>query len=136
MAEKATQDMQVKQKQEVKPAAEHARPSVIYTPLVDICENDKEITLLADIPGVRSEDLKIDLRDDVLTLIGDESDTLAEGEHYVIREYGTGRYYRQFTLADTIDQNKIEASLNDGVLRLTLPKAEAAKPRQITVKTS
>ena len=134
MAENVAQDIQVKQKQEVSPAAEHARTSVIYTPLVDIFENDKELTLLADMPGVKPEDLKIDLRDDVLTLVGDEAHSEKEDERYLVREYGSGRYYRQFTLSDKIDQGKIEASLSDGVLRLTLPKAEAAKPRQITVK--
>lgn len=135
-SESKSQEIQVKQKQEVTPAAEHTRPSVIYTPLVDICENDREIILLADMPGVRSEDLKIDLRESTLTIVGDEASDEKPDECSVLREYGTGRYYRQFTISDKIDQGKIEASLSDGVLRLTLPKAETAKPRQISIKAS
>lgn len=134
MTETQAKDIQVKQKQEVTSAAEQTRPALVFTPLVDIFETDKEITLLADMPGVKSTDLKIDLRDDVLTLIGDAAAPEGAEEAEVVREYRTGRYYRQFTISDVIDQSKIEAVLTDGVLRLALPKAEAAKPRQIPVK--
>jgi len=134
MAETQAKDIQVKQKQEVTPPAEQTRPALVFTPLVDIFETDKEITLLADMPGVRATDLKVDLRDDVLTLTGDATAPEGPEETEVVREYRTGRYYRQFTISDVIDQSKIEAVLTDGVLRLALPKAEAAKPRQIPVK--
>jgi HSP20 family protein len=134
MAETQAKDIQVKQKQEVTPPAEQTRPALVFTPLVDIFETDKEITLLADMPGVKATDLKVDLRDDVLTLIGDATAPEGPEEGEVVREYRTGRYYRQFTISDVIDQSKIEAVLTDGVLRLALPKAEAAKPRQVPVK--
>lgn len=134
MAETQAKDIQVKQKQEISTPAEQTTPALVFTPLVDIFENDKEITLLADMPGVKAADLKIDLRDDVLTLIGDAAAPEGAEETEVVREYRTGKYYRQFTISDVIDQAKIEAVLTDGVLRLSLPKAEAAKPRQIAVK--
>lgn len=134
MAETQAKDIPVKQKQEVTTPAEQTKPALVFTPLVDISETEKEITLLADMPGVKAADLKIDLRDDVLTLIGEATAPEGTEETDVVREYRTGRYYRQFTISDVIDQSKIEAVLTDGVLRLALPKAEAAKPRQIAVK--
>jgi HSP20 family molecular chaperone IbpA len=94
--------------------------SRILTPAVDIQETAEHITLFADLPGVKAQDLAIDVRGDVLTLT-------AKPE--------TGTFFRQFTLSDAIDQSKIEASLVDGVLRLELPKVEKMRPRQISVKT-
>jgi len=102
---------------------------------VDIFETEKEITLLADMPGVKSKDLNIDLRENVLTLDGDAKSPEGDGEVDVIREYRTGKYYRQFTLSQVIDQAKIDAELKDGVLRLRLPKVEAATPRKIVIKS-
>jgi len=103
---------------------------------VDIFETENEITLLADMPGVKAEDVNIDLRENVLTLEGDAAppENIVSGED-ILKEYEVGKYYRQFTLSETIDQQKIDAGLNDGILRLTLPKVEKASPRKITVKT-
>ena len=87
-------------------------------------------------PGVKAKNLKIDLRENILTLTAVEDSPQAEKETDVFREYECGTFFRQFTLAETIDQAKIEAELHDGVLRLQLPKTEAARPRQIAVKAS
>jgi HSP20 family molecular chaperone IbpA len=114
---------------------EQTRPGALYTPAADIFENENALTLLADMPGVKASDLDIDLRDNVLTLRGRVSAPETEGEQEVLREYRPGTFFRQFTLAETIDQAKIDAKLTDGVLRLELPKVERAKPRQITVKS-
>lgn len=130
----APKDLQVQEKQEASAATEQTKPDWVFTPIVDIFENQQELTVLADMPGVAPADLVIDLNDKVLTMVGDVAPPEEKDEVDVTREYRTGRYYRQFTISDSIDQSKIEAVLNDGVLRLTLPKAEAAKPRQITVK--
>jgi HSP20 family protein len=127
--------LQVKEKAEVTAPAEQTRPGLVFTPAVDIFETEKEITLLADMPGVKSEDLNIDLRDNMLTLDGDVKPPEGTEEVDVIREYQTGNYYRQFTLSQVIDQAKIDAELKDGVLRLRLPKVEAATPRRIAVKS-
>ncbi len=130
----ATRDLKSAEKHEVASTAEQTRPGVVYQPQVDIFETAQGITLLADMPGVKSEDLTIDLRDSVLTLRGTVRSPEGEGETSVLQEFRWGSYYRQFTLADTIDQGKIEATLSNGVLRLLLPKIDAAKPRQIKVK--
>jgi HSP20 family molecular chaperone IbpA len=114
---------------------ETTRSGPVFTPVVDIFETEGAIAVLADMPGVTADHLTIDLRENVLTLNGNVEAPESEKEVDVAREYESGgTYYRRFTLADTIDQSKIEASLNDGVLRLELPKVEAAKPRKISIK--
>jgi len=127
--------LQAKEKAEVTSQAEQTRPGVVFTPAVDIFETDKEITLLADMPGVTSKALNIDLHENMLTLDGDVKSPERDDEVDVMREYRTGKYYRQFTLSQVIDQSKIDAVLKDGVLRLRLPKVEAPMPRKIAVKS-
>ena len=82
-------------------------------------------------PGVKTDDLNIDLHENVPTLDGNVKLPEDAGEVDVFREYCTGKYYRQFTLPQVINQEKIKAELKDGVLRLNLPKVEEAKPRKI-----
>ena len=134
MADIQSKALQAKDKAELTTPAEQTRPGLVFTPEVDIYETETEITLLADMPGVKSKALNIDLRENILTLDGDVDSPEGADEVDVIREYRTGKYYRQFTLSQTIDQAKIDAELIDGVLRLRLPKVEAATPRKITVK--
>jgi HSP20 family protein len=136
MTESETKSLQAKEKKEVTTPAEMTKPGLVFNPAVDIFETEKELTLLADLPGVKAKDLKIDLKDNVLTLTADETPLEGPGEKDVVREYRTGTYYRQFSLSDTIDQSKIEAVMKDGVLRLSLPKVEAATPRKIAVKAA
>jgi HSP20 family molecular chaperone IbpA len=134
MTESETKSLQAKEKKEVATPAELTKPGLVFNPAVDIFETERELTLLADLPGVKAKDLKIDLKDNVLTLTADETPLENPGEKDVIREYRTGTYYRQFSLSDTIDQSKIQAGLKEGVLKLTLPKVEAATPRKINVQ--
>jgi HSP20 family protein len=129
----ASKELKVKDKQEVDSPAEQTRPGVVFTPDVDIFENERQITLLADMPGVASDDITIDLNDNVLNISGEVKPFETANEADVLIEFEIGRYSRQFTLSGVIDQSKIEAHHEDGVLRLTLPKAEKAIPRQITV---
>jgi HSP20 family protein len=136
MADTESKALQAKEKREVASAAEQTTPGPVFTPLVDIFETDREITLLADMPGVKAKDLSIDLREDILTLTGTVDGPEGKGEVDLIREYRTGKYYRQFTLSEVVDQAKIEAQLKEGVLRLKLPKVERAKPRRIQVKAT
>ena len=128
-----TKELQVKDKHEVASPAEQTRPGVVFTPEVDIFENEQQINLLADMPGVAPNDVKIDLNDGVLSISGEVQPFEGKDESDVLIEFEIGRYYRQFTLSEVVDQSKIEAKLEDGVLRLTLPKAEKAIPRQIAV---
>ncbi len=134
MTDAESKAIQAKGKTEAATPAEQTRPGLVFTPAVDIFETDKEITLLADMPGVKAEDLLVDLHENVLTLDGNVRPPECSGEVDVFREYRTGKYYRQFTLSEIIDQAEIKAGLQDGVLRLTLPKVKAATPRRITVK--
>jgi len=136
MTAEETKALGAKEKKELSTASEQTRPGPTFTPAVDIFETDKEITLLADMPGVKAKDLDIDLREDVLTLTGEVKSPEGSSERVVLREYRTGRYVRQFSLSDTIDQSKIDAELKDGVLRLILPKAERAVSKKITVRAA
>ena len=131
-----TKELKIKEKQEVSIPAEQTRPGLVFTPLVDIFETQKALVLLADMPGVRPEDINIDLRDDTLTLTGDVRPYEIADEHDIMIEYEVGKYHRQFALSEIIDQDKIDAQMQDGVLRLTLPKVEKATPRKITVQTA
>jgi HSP20 family molecular chaperone IbpA len=126
-------DIQAKKKTEYHTPAEQTRPGLVFTPAVDIYETDKEITLLADMPGVKAEDINIDLKDNTLTIMGQVESPKKKEEVDIFMEYRIGNYFRKFTLSEMIDQGKIEAGIKDGVLKLVLPKIEKAAPRKITV---
>lgn len=136
MSNQSSAEMQKSGSSSVTATPEQTRSGPVYSPAVDIFENEASITVLADLPGVRANDLKIDLRDNVLTLTGRVASPETSDESLVLREYEPGMFFRQFTLGETIEQSKIDAKLTDGVLRLELPKAERAKPRQIAVRSA
>lgn len=136
MAETESKALQTKEKMTLSTAAEQTKPGIVFTPAVDIFETEKELTLLADMPGVKSDNLTIGLNKNVLTMSGEVEAPEGENETEVIMEYATGKYFREFTLSNEIDQTKIYAMLKDGVLRLTLPKVEAVTPRKIEVKAA
>jgi HSP20 family protein len=110
-----------------------ATQSVYYTPRVDILENENEINIFADMPGVRSEDADIRFENGELTLHG-RCSPRQEVANYLAAEYGIGDFYRVFTINESIDADKITAELKNGVLTVHLPKSEAVKPRRIAVK--
>lgn len=128
-----TKDLKVKEKKEVINPAEQTQDGLVFTPAVDIFETEREITLLVDMPGVISDNVSIDLHEGILTISGDVKPWEEPDESDVLIEFEIGKYYRQFTLSEVIDQSKIEAKIEDGVLRLVLPKAEKAMPKKITV---
>ncbi len=132
----AEQELQVSQKQEVTPAkGELTYEGVYFTPAVDIYETEKELVLLADIPGVESDGLGIDLKDDNLSIVGRAAPAREEGES-LLEEYRTGSYFRNFLVTDAVDQSAITASLADGVLKVVLPKAAKAIPRKIPITSA
>jgi len=129
-----SKELKAIEKQALASPAEQTKPGPVFTPNVDIFETEKAITLLVDMPGVKANELNVDLRDDTLTLTGDVLSKAGTPGEKVYVEYETGRYYRQFSLSEVIAQEKIDAKLSDGVLRLTLPKVEKATPRRIAVQ--
>ena len=129
-------EMELKEKHEVKKTTgEGTRPGPIFVPAVDILENANDITILADMPGVESKNVDIDLRDNQLTIVGKVEPIENEKEVSLYKEFNWGDYSRQFTLSNVIDQAKITAKMDQGVLKLVLPKAEKAKPQKIKVVT-
>lgn len=117
---------------EMNPNAEQVSSTEVLVPAVDIFENEKELVIKADLPGVRQEDLSIKLDKDVLTIEG-MTKTQANEADWLLAEFGDGRYFRQFTLGQSIDRAAIVAKLKNGELELTLPKAAAAQPQRITI---
>jgi HSP20 family protein len=134
MTDMESKAIQSKEKVTVNTAPEQTKPGIVFTPAVDIFETEKELTLLADMPGVKTGSLSIGLNKNILTMSGEVDPPEGLNEVDVLREYETGKYFREFTLSNEIDQGRIDASLKDGVLRLTLPKVQAAAPRKIDVK--
>ncbi|ETR68969.1 MAG: heat shock protein HSP20 [Candidatus Magnetoglobus multicellularis str. Araruama] len=120
-------------KKEVQNAQEFTQEGPVFNPDVDIYETEENLVLIADLPGVQTEDLDIDLNENTLTINGHVK-KVTKGTS-VYREYECGDYKRSFTVSSVIDQNKIKAELKNGVLRVVLPKAEAAKPRKIQIRT-
>jgi len=114
------------------PERNTARPTV--APRVDIYENRDQFLVVADLPGVRSDDLSIHVENAELTLTAQRRTAPLGTE--VARERVDADYRRTFLLPQGIDREKIDAELKDGVLRLTLPKADAHRPRQIPVRAA
>jgi HSP20 family protein len=129
-----TQGLQARDRRDVA-TTEATRPGVLLMPPVDIFENADALTVLADMPGVTPGRLTIDLHEGVLTITGQTATPEGGHEVAVLHEYQAGTFQRSFTLSETIDQERIQATLKNGVLRLRLPKAERAKPRQIAIQT-
>jgi HSP20 family molecular chaperone IbpA len=104
-----------------------------YVPRIDIWENDDELVLYGDLPGVEPENLDIRFENGQLTLHGKVSPR-HEDVNYVHGEYGIGDFHRSFTIGEAIDAEKISAEIQNGVVTLHLPKSEKVKPRRIEVK--
>jgi len=108
-----------------------------WAPVVDIYEHEGNIVLKAELPGIEPKDVDIRVENNVLSLRGErrvDNDIKKESYHRVERAYG--QFSRSFTLPNVVDTEKIKAEYKDGVLRLTLPKKEEAKPRQIQINVS
>lgn len=130
----AESELQVREKQPVISKAEDIRREPQFIPAVDIYETTEALTLVADMPGVKKDGVDIRLEDNQLAIRGRVSSE-SKNERVLWSEYAVGNYVRTFTLSEVIDQSKIEAVMKNGVLTLTLPKVQAAKPRQVTVKS-
>ena len=121
-----------------------AGSDVVFQPPVDITQDGARVTLRAELPGVKKEDVEITVHENTLTLKGSKKtetiETDAEGKEakgsyrYVERRYG--EFLRTFTLSDSVDTDHAEAEFNDGVLEIRLPILEAAKPRKIEIHSN
>jgi HSP20 family protein len=128
------QEMQVQEKRELQRKDESTIPSRAFVPATDIYETDQALTVVMEMPGVEKASLDIQVESDVLSVGGHIDFSKYEKLQPVYTEYNVGHYRRSFSLSpNSVDQEKIKAEMKDGVLTLTLPKAERAKPRRITI---
>lgn len=133
MTDKEKKELQVADKQAIEVReGEPTREGLMWVPQVDILEGKDAIMLRADLPGVRKENVDIDVREGVLSLVA-KADAVPTNWRPVYGEYEVGGYTRRFALGEQVDQSKIEASMENGVLTLTLPKAEAHRPRKVKI---
>jgi HSP20 family protein len=105
-----------------------------WLPSVDVFEDKESLKIVAELPGLKPEDVKITLENSTLTLRGEKKQVAEEKTERVHRyERSYGSFERSFSLPNTVDADKVAASFENGVLTITLPKAEKAKPREIAV---
>jgi HSP20 family protein len=131
MAEK--QEMAVRDKKELVSKEEKTVPGRYFLPYADIYETEGALCVVMEMPGVEKDRLNVALENDVLRVDGQIDFANYENMEPVYTEYNVGHYARSFTLSNKIDQEKISAQLEDGVLTLTLPKAKQAQPRRISI---
>jgi len=127
------QELQVQQKREVEKREEVTVPSRVFLPTTDIYETQDALNVVMDMPGVQKNNIDVAIEDGVLRVSGRIDFRKYEELQPIYTEYNIGHYSRSFRLSSKIDQTKISAELNDGVLSLVLPKVEEAKPRAISV---
>ena len=110
-----------------------------WTPALDLYQNNDNVVAVVELPGMRKEDIEISLQDGMLTIGGErksETGDNGNGENAARTERFTGKFRRSITLPTRVDANKVNATYKDGILTVTLPKAEEAKPKQIQVNVS
>lgn len=114
---------------------EEAMATSVYAPAVDIAEQENEFVVKVELPGVAKEDVKVSLESNILTIKGEKKQEKEEKNknfHRVERSYGS--FQRSFTLPSSVKSEKIDAVFANGILSISLPKVEEAKPKQIEVK--
>jgi HSP20 family molecular chaperone IbpA len=129
-----SKEMEVQEQKLVEEETERTRECRCFVPRTDIYEVDDEITLALDMPGINENAIEITLEKNILNVKGYAQIDDPNDYTLTFAEYETGDYERSFRVSDAIATDKIEAGYKDGVLRLTLPKAEQAKARKIAVK--
>ena len=108
-----------------------------WAPRVDVAEDENGITLAAELPGLDKKDIHIHLENGVLTIAGERDfESEEKKDHFTRVERFYGSFSRSFNLPSTVDQSAVNAKMDKGVLTITLPKREEAKPKQIEVKVS
>jgi len=128
-----SQELSVRDKREMVAKEEKTTPGRYFVPNADIHETSDALTVVMEMPGVDRNHLNVSLENDVLRVDGQIDFSKYEGMEPVYTEYNIGHYTRSFTLSNKIDQERISAQLEDGVLTLTLPKAAEARVRRIAI---
>lgn len=131
MSEK--QEVQVQQKREVEKEQESTRPMRAFMSTADIFETEEALTIALEMPGVNKNNVDVGIENGLLTVEGRIDFEKYDGLQPVYTEYNIGPYRRSFRISSRIDQDRISAEMQDGVMTLILPKAEEAKPRRIKV---
>jgi len=128
------QALAVQQKKELTQKEEKTIPARYYVPNADIYETEDALTVVLEMPGVEKKDVNVNIESDVLRVDGQIDFSKYENLDPVYSEYNVGHYARAFTLSDKIDQDGINAELDNGVLTLTLKKSKEALPRRIAIR--
>ena len=128
-----SQDLRLQEKKELERKEEKTIPGKYYLPYTDIYETANALMVVMEIPGVSKDAIDIRLEKDELTVNAQINTENYSDYQPVYTEYNVGHFSRSFILNSKVDREKIEAQIADGVLTLTLPKAEEAKPRKITI---
>jgi HSP20 family protein len=116
---------------------ENGTLTAAWTPAVDVFEDKDAVKIIAELPGVKSEDVKLSIENNVLTLRGEKKQVAEEKTERVHRyERSYGMFERSFALPNTVDADRVEARFENGLLTIQLPKVERARPREIEVKVS
>ena len=105
-----------------------------WTPSVDIYETENDVVLTAEIPGIEDKGIEIKIEDSTLSITGErklEKETKEENYHRIERAYGT--FYRSFTIPHNVDQDKIQAEHENGVLKITMPRKPELKPQKVKI---
>jgi len=113
---------------------ERTRDRQVFSPRTDVYETSEAIVVVADMPGVKEDSVELTLEKNVLTIQARVETPAREGYRLAYGEFAEGDYERSFALSEGVDQDKIEAAVKDGVLRLILPKAKETVARKIQVK--
>ena len=127
------QQLQVQKKKEQEKREETTIPARVFVPIADIYETEDALTVVLEMPGVEKSNMNVRVEDGLLQIEGQLDLTKYQGLQPLYTEYNVGHDARSFQLSSKIDQAKIVAELNDGVLSLTLPKVEEAKSRVINI---
>ena len=104
-----------------------------WTPALDLYQSNDNVVAVVELPGMRKEDIEISLQDGTLTISGERKEEIGQQEGATRTERFTGKFRRSITLPTQVDVNKVSANYKDGILTVTLPKAEEAKPKQIQI---
>ena len=104
-----------------------------WTPALDLYQNNDNVVAIVELPGMRKEEIEISLQDGTLTISGERKEEAGQENGATRTERCTGKFRRSITLPTRVDVNKVSATYKDGILTVTLPKAEEAKPKQIQI---